>query len=253
MTVFAEFFNTAGLTRNSKTGELEMALAESVDISEDGLQYVFHLRKSHWLNGDVLTSFDFAESWKSMLDPQFPTDTAYQLYPIKNALKAKCGEIALDQLGIQTPDPFSLIVELEHPVPYFLQLLSMPFFFPVPQKVVCSHPHWASNLEGYVCNGPFIPKSWKYADEIRVVKNVKYWQSKEVALESINLCMMNEQAEIQMFEEKQLDWAGSPLSNLPADALCDLKKDKKLCVNPFFATYFFRVNTAGSIERKKIL
>ena len=60
-----------GLTRFGKGGELEMALAESVEISEDGLEYRFRLRKSLWSNGSPVTAFDFAESWKTILIPGF--------------------------------------------------------------------------------------------------------------------------------------------------------------------------------------
>src|SRR5438552_3350427 len=48
-----------GLTRIGKTGKVELALAKQVEISEDGLQYIFHLRKSKWCNGDPVTAFDF--------------------------------------------------------------------------------------------------------------------------------------------------------------------------------------------------
>src|SRR5690348_16601312 len=50
ITLIHMFFE--GLTRTSKTGALEMALAESVEVSQDGLQYLFRLRKSLWSNGD---------------------------------------------------------------------------------------------------------------------------------------------------------------------------------------------------------
>ena len=42
-----------GLTRISKEGKPELALAEAVDISPDGLEYVFHLRNTKWSNGEA--------------------------------------------------------------------------------------------------------------------------------------------------------------------------------------------------------
>lgn len=239
-----------GLTRTSKTGALEMGLAERVEISDDGLQYRFHLRKSFWSNGDPVTSCDFADTWRTILDPRFPTDIAYQLYGIKNAHKAKLGEMNLDQIGIQTPDPQTLVVELEQPIPYFLQLLSMPSFFPVSQKVA-GDPNWAFSEDTFVSNGPFLLRSWKHSDQISAVKNVKYWQADQVKLSSIDLYMMSGNTEIQMFEEGKLDWAGSPLSTIPVDAVRDLKEKEKLRVNPFSATYFYRVNTADRILDRK--
>lgn len=249
VTLMHMFFE--GLTRTAKTGELEMALASHVDVSNDGTQYRFTLRKSFWSNGEQVTSFDFAESWKTILDPQFPTDIAYQLYVIKNGRKAKLGEIGLQQVGIQTPDPSTLVVELEQPIPYFLELLTMASFLPIPHKTANSDPNWALKTETYVCNGPFVPAVWNHSDQIRIAKNNRYWQAKDVHLDAIDLLMMAGDTEIRMFEEGKLDWAGSPLSTIPVDAVRELRKSEKLHVNPFSATYFFRVNTAEKIKEKK--
>ena len=49
-----------GLTRTSQAGTTELALAEKVDMSDDGLRYVFHLRKSFWSNGSPLIASDFS-------------------------------------------------------------------------------------------------------------------------------------------------------------------------------------------------
>lgn len=240
-----------GLTRHSKSGDLEMALAEDVQISEDGVHYQFHLRPSVWSNGDLVTSFDFAESWKTILDPQFPTDIAYQLYVIKNGRKAKMGEIGLDQVGIQTPDQATLIVELEQPVPYFLELLTMPSFFPTSHKSSNGNPNWALSVDTYTCNGPFVPQEWRHGDLLRVVKNNRYWESKNLGLSAIELFMMSGDTELRMFEEGKLDWAGSPLSTLPVDAVRSLKENGDLCVEPFSGTYFYRVNVSETIGDKK--
>lgn len=249
ITLMHMFFE--GLMRTSQTGSLEMALADQVEVSDDGLQYRFHLRKSFWSNGKPVTSFDFAEAWRTVLDPQFPTDIAYQLYGIKNARKAKLGEVSLTQIGILTPDPQVLIVELEHPIPYFLQLVTMPYFFPVPYQTVTANSEWAYAPETYVCNGPFKLAKWNHSEEIKAVKNPRYWQAESVRLAEIDLVMIDGSTELQMFEEGHLDWAGSPLSSIPVDAVSSLKSEDVFHIDPFLATYFFRVNTAETIQGKK--
>lgn len=249
VTLMHMFFE--GLTRHAKTKEFEMALARDVEVSEDGTRYLFHLRKSSWSNGDEVTSSDFAESWKNILDPRFPTDLAYQLYIIKNGAKVKSGELGLDQVAIQTPDPHTLIVELEQPTPYFLQLLSTPAFFPIPHKVARANPNWHLNLENYVCNGPFIPKSWRRSDLMHVAKNARYWEAKKVLLDGIDLFMIAGDTEMNMFEEGKLDWAGSPLTTIPIDAVRSLRENEQLRVSPFSATCFFRTNTAEFLKEKK--
>ncbi len=240
-----------GLTRPSKSGELELALAEKVDRSEDWTRFVFHLRKSFWSDGEPVTSEDFAASWKSILDPRFPTDIAYQLYVIKNGRKAKQGEIDSSEIGIQTPDPHTLIVELEQPTPYFLELVSMASFFPVPRQIAIADPNWALQPETHVGNGPFKIKTWNHGDLIGLVKNLTYWQADEVRIEGIDLFMLSGDTEIRMFEEGKIDRAGAPLASLPTDALANLKKQGRLQSSPFSGTYFFRVNNSESFKGKK--
>ncbi len=239
-----------GLTRSSKSGDLELALAEKVDVSDDWTRFVFHLRKSFWSNGDPVTSADFEASWKSILDPSFPTDIAYQLYVIKNGRKSKQGEIENSLIGIQTPDPQTLIVELEQPTPYFLELVSMVSFFPIPSKTVSTHRDWALQAGEHVGNGPFAIESWVHGDEIRIAKNKRYWQAEDVKIGGIDLFMVSGDTEMRMFEEGKIDWAGSPLASLPVDAIADLKKKGKLQTNPLSGTYFFRVNTSDQVKGK---
>ena len=239
-----------GLARISRDGENELAIASKMDVSDNQHRYVFHLREAYWSNGDPVTSYDFARSWKMILSPQFPTDIAYQLYLIKNGRQVKAGELGLEHLGISTPDPKTLIVELEQPTPYFLDVCAMPSYFPVPQ-IAEMLPEWALHETTFVGNGPFLLKSWNHTDEIRVNKNPRYWEEKRVSLEEIEFIMVSSDTELRMFEEGKLDWAGSPLSTLPVDAVKHLKENKSLKISPFSATYFYRVNTGEMLGGKK--
>jgi oligopeptide transport system substrate-binding protein len=239
-----------GLTRTSQGGKTELAIADRVEISEDGKRYEFHLRKSHWSNGLPLTASDFSTSWKTILDPKFATDIAYQLYPVKNARKAKLGEVGLDAVGVQALGEHTLIVELEQPLPYFLELVSMPCFFPVPMNTVSKNGNWGSSPDGFVSNGPFSLHSWKHADQLTLKKNSRYWEAGAVKLSSIDVFIAPPDTALQMYEEGKLDWAGSPLSTIPVDAIRELKNARRLEVSPFMGTYFFRVNTSSRIGDK---
>ena len=242
-----------GLTRLSKEGSPEGALAEKIEISEDQKKYTFTLRKSFWSNGDKVTSYDFAYSWKKILDEKFPSSTAYQLYMIKNAKLAKEGKISVDEVGITTLDENTLVVELERPVSYFLELLSFPFFFPVNSKVDKDQPGWAERKETYVSNGPFKLNAWVNNDKIDVIKNELYWDRSNVKLGKISLFMVPSETEFNMFEVGELDWAGSPFSTLPVDAFKKLKKQENLHIAPYLGTYFLRVNTNFEQQQKSLL
>lgn len=226
-----------GLTRTSKNGETELALAENVKILNEGCRYQFHLRKSFWSNGDPLTAHDFERSWKTILDPHFATDISYQLYPIKNAMKAKQGVVALEAIGVQAVDDYTLLVDLEHPIPYFLELLSMPSFFPFSSESLS--------------NGPFLLTEWKHSDHLMLSKNPRYWEIDSVALSSVDFVIAACDTAFQMYEEGKLDWVGSPLSALPSDAIQSLKMSGALRESAFLATYFYRINTSPEIGMKK--
>lgn len=233
-----------GLTRISKEGNPELAIAESVDVSSDGLEYTFHLRSTVWSNGDAVTSYDFAESWKQILDPSFPTDIAYQLYVIKNGKKVKQGENSPETLGIETPDPLTLIVRLEGPIPYFLEVCSMAPFFPVPKAVVAKDSQWVLRADTFVGNGPFMLKKWQHTDEIQTKKNPLYWDAKNVSLEEVSFVMVSSDTEMQMFEDHQLDFAGGLLSALPMDAVEHLRESNQLKKSLISGTRFLRINTS---------
>lgn len=240
MTIVKMFFD--GLTRMNREEIAELAVAEKVDVSEDGKIYTFHLRNAVWSNGDKVTAHDFMYAWSKVLDPHFPSDQAFQMYVIKNAKECKSGKVIFEQVGIKALDDRTLQVELDHPTPYFLELTALPVYFPISQKVDEKHPHWAVGDPMMVGNGPFMIKEWQHNDHIQAVKNASYWDAAHVKLKKIDLLMVDEAAELKMYEKGELDWAGSPLSNLPFFAIKDLKKQGQLQVKPFLATYFFRTN-----------
>lgn len=223
-----------GLMRISFRGKPEKALALQVDISPDLKTYTFELRKSIWANGDPVTAYDFVETWKSILDPQFPAPNAYQFFLIKNAKNCKEGTASFDQVGIKAPDDHTLVVELESPAPYFLDLVSSHFYYPT---------HRASTNENPITNGPFKPLNWKRNNRISMIKNPSYWDAKEVRLNGIVLLVLDEHTALRMYENGELDWVGSPLGTLPQDSIQSLKHQHKLMVAPAAGTHWFRFNT----------
>ena len=64
-----------GLYRLDENEEPQPAMAESVETSDDGLDYTFTLREGvEWSNGDPVTSQDFRYAWLRAMNP----DTAGQ-------------------------------------------------------------------------------------------------------------------------------------------------------------------------------
>ena len=231
-----------GLTRLDAHSNPEMALASSVEVSEDKTVYLFHLREAYWSDGTKITASDFENTWKTLLDPAFPCEFANNLYIIKNARAAKTKGGSLGDIGIQSLDESRLRVELEHPVPYFLSSLACTYFFPCPAERASTLKR--GEEERYVVSGPFRIKSFRSQDSIVFEKNPFYWDREQVRLERVTFSLVQDEGtELSMFERGELDWAGYPLSNLPTDAIRSLAKRKTLEEYPIAGTYFYTFNT----------
>ena len=62
---------TDGLMQMDADGQAVYAIAESVDVSDDGLTYTFHLRDdANWSNGEAVTAADFVFAWQRAVDPE---------------------------------------------------------------------------------------------------------------------------------------------------------------------------------------
>lgn len=233
-----------GLVRLNADGSISPSQAESYEISPDGLVYTFHLRHALWSDGSFVTAQDFENSWKDILNPQFPAVNTHLLYPIKNAERAKKGILPLSAVGIEAKDDMTLVVTLEKPTPYFLDLVSFCVFFPVNSKLDRDHPEWAYNAgPHFTSNGPFVLKKWKHNNEIVAVRNPLYWDTSRVFPDQIHFSMIdNETTALEMFENGALDMIGEPLCPLPVDAIASLKKNNRLCKHPAAETTIITFN-----------
>lgn len=230
-----------GLTRLLPEGKVELALAESVDISEDGKTYLFHLRKANWSDGVPITAHDFEHSWKKILTPSFGSSCPYLLYCIHNAEKAVNGAIAPEDVGITALDDHTLKVELENPTPYFLSLITFCNFYPIPKHKEVENPAW--HLNSFVTNGAYIVKKWERNHEISLVKNPNYWDAENVHLDALHISIVSdEKTTLRMFENDDLDILNSQTSNLSIDEVVSLRKMGKVAINRLGGTLFCTFN-----------
>lgn len=243
ITTTMNFMLYEGLTRLEPDGTISLALAKKVKVSKDRKKYTFSLRPSMWSDGSPLTAYHFEAAWKKALSPEFVSRTSHLLYSIKNGEEAKQGKCSLDDVGIQALDETTLVVRLERPLPYFLQLTSYPAFFPVPfNGDEVAHPMQGGEVLG---NGPFLLSSWN-REQITVHKNPYYWNAKTVALPEIQISLIgDEPTALNLFDKNELDMVGGLTSPLPLDALPSLKEENRLESLPIAGTTF----SAFNVER----
>ena len=233
-----------GLVRwNPEDFSVELAAADSMKKSDDGLSYVFHIRDdAKWSNGALLTAYDFQYAWMRLLTPDFAADYSNFFFSIKGArlywdwrtkeLAHKTiltpEDIALkfrELVGVIVVDTKTIRVELEQPVPYFLDQLALAVCSPVYKPCVegwnindsrmntiisdgwhtvdppaMKNREWLSvdNTTGrlkqrhvwarpnrLVSNGPFVLDRWRYKRDMRLVRNPFFHTPSQTTLHSI--------------------------------------------------------------------
>ncbi|WP_369899975.1 peptide ABC transporter substrate-binding protein [Bacillus manliponensis] len=205
---FRVFVNAMeGLYRLDKDNKPTPGMAKEVKISEDKKTYTFHLRDAKWSNGEPVTANDFVYAWQRAVDPNTAAEYAFILFDVKNAQKINKGELPLDQLGIKAEDEKTLVVELEQPAPYFLELTSFPTFYPLNEKFVKEQgENYALEAENLLYNGPFTMSKWKHEDSYQLKKNPDYWDKEAVKLEEINVSVVKETSTgVNLYESNEVD------------------------------------------------
>ena len=183
---------TDGLMQMDADGQAVPAIAESYDLSDDGLTYTFHLRSdAKWSNGTPVTAADFVFAWQRAVDPAVASEYAYMLSDIgqvKNAAEIIAGEKDKSELGVTAVDDVTLQVELNVPVSYFLSLMYFPTFYPVNEEFFNScGDTFATSPETTLSNGAFVLDSYEpAATAFHLTKNADYYDAAKVQLSGLS-------------------------------------------------------------------
>ena len=87
----------------------EYAGAESMDVSDDGLVYTFHLRKdAKWSDGQPVTAADYEYGWKRLLNPEYGYSYSFYLFNVVGAEEYYNGQGSADEIGIKAVDDYTL-------------------------------------------------------------------------------------------------------------------------------------------------
>jgi len=185
-----------GLVKIDKAGALVPAAAESWEISDDGLEYTFSLRKgAKWSDGKPLTAADFVFAWTRVLKPETGSKYAEMLFYIKNGKQYYKGEVDEKALGFSAIDNHTIKMTLESPTPYMLQLMTFWVYFPVRKDIVEKNPDgWARKPETYIGNGPFQTTEMNLGQSVVFKKNENYWRADQVKLEKLTIRLIPEMA-----------------------------------------------------------
>ena len=165
--VFSNVFDV--LVRVDRQGkELLPGLAESWEVSDDGLTYTFHLREADFSDGTPITAQDAAYSLERIRDSEL-------------SLWSDSYKIIAD---MQTPDPRTLVVTLSGPSAPFLSTLAMPGAS-IISKAAMEGMGQEAFAEMPVASGAFTLKEWRRGDRVILERNPAFWEADKVSLDGV--------------------------------------------------------------------
>jgi len=217
--LFSRLLRYTGKTNN----ELAAALAESWKWSGDGKSVTFKLRKNlMFSDGSPLTADDVAFTFTRLLDPK--TKSPYQgTYTVikgsKDFMEGKTSTVS----GIVVVDPETVRFDLDKPVPYFLNQVSLPTAGVVSRKAVeKSGDTFGERPAGA---GAFMLDKWTRGQELVLTRNKNYYLAGLPKLDRVVVKLgIADNLQVMMFQRGELDMVG-PISS--ADYL-KLENDPKL-------------------------
>lgn len=181
-----------GLVKNNR-GTVKNAMAESYDVSEDGLTYTFHLRDANWSDGEPVKAQDFVDGIERLMSPSTQSNYSYLADCIKSVKKT---------------DDKTVVIELKEVTTYFLHELCMVNFSPVRSDIVKKEgSSFAVRPSTTVYNGPFVVSAWKKGRKIVLEKNENYYNSDAIALDRVEIISVSSVEEAyKMYQSGDIDF-----------------------------------------------
>lgn len=200
--------------------KLKPWLAESYNVSDDGLEITFRLRDNIWFSDGVpVTSDDVIFTYQTIIDPKVDAaNVANQYVDVKDVVK-------IDDRN----------VKFFMKRPHFKSLVNLSLTWTA--GVLPKHIYQFRNAEEFnkhlsnpVGSGPYVFEKWDVGREIVLRRNENYWGQKPKLHKMIYKFIPNDAASLQALRSHQVD-----ILIPDAEQFADLANDKE------FNEQFYRI------------
>ena len=229
-----------GLLKFDKDNNIVPGVAESYDVSDDGLTWTFHLRDGlKWSDGSDLTAEDFVYSWKRIADPETAAPYGYDLLNyVKGYEEAEAGNV--DALAVSAPDAKTFVVELNNPCIYFDKICAFAVMVPVQKATIEANGEaWTTNPDTYITNGPYYMTEYTDGAQIVFQKNENYWDAGSITFDTIVWHLIEDpNASYAAYQNGDL----SLIKDVPTEEIPSLEGNSEFNVAPIMGTYYVCFN-----------
>ena len=197
----------------------EGGLAESWELSADGMTVTFHLKDGlTYSDGSPIVADDFVTSWKRLIDPRTAAGYSYVMLDIAGANDVygadpeddAAVETALESFGVAAPDEATFVVTLGHPAAYFVSIATLWVTAPIREDFEFGE------AEGYVGSGPFVMSEWNHEENITLVPN-EHWTAGPAAPPDLTIEMpviADPAQALAAYENNEVDLVGVPSADV---------------------------------------
>ncbi len=198
----------AGLLEYDIKNVAQPALAESYEVSDDGLTYTFHIRQGvNWVDnqGSVIGEVT-ADDWvASMAHVADNNDALGYLMSadggcgILNYDEFVNGEVTFDQVGVKALDTYTLQYTLTNKFPAFLTMFGYGCFAPLNRQFYASQGgtfsadgveytsgNYGTTPETIAYCGPFIITNYTAQNMLSYAPNPEFWNPDALNVHAIN-------------------------------------------------------------------
>ena len=185
-----------GLFENDQYGNLKPSVAEDWSVSQDGLTYIYKIRKGlKWYTSDGeeyanVTAKDFVTGLKHAADTN-----SEAIYLLQNSVKGLNDYLSgankdFSNVGIKAVDDYTLQYTLSQPEPYWNSKLTYSVTWPVNGDFLKSKGKdfgKSTDPTSILYNGPYLLKALTTKSSIEFTKNENYWDKDHVYFDNIKL------------------------------------------------------------------